>query len=73
MTEYRYGWRNKFLTLHAKSLDDFIEVFAHELATLGRWKRQGVTLDPNSPIGDDYAEFVTTDKAFAKLDGWERS
>lgn len=57
--------RNKFLTVEAKSIDDFIEAFEKELLKLKEWKRRGVVLDTNSNISDDYAEFVTSDPIVA--------
>lgn len=67
---YRLLHRNKFLTLEAKSIDDFIETFEKELLKLKEWKRRGVILDPASNTCDDYAEFITNDPEVAKVFGF---
>lgn len=67
---YRLLHRNKFLTLEAKSIDDFIETFEKELLKFEEWKRRGVTLDLASNTCDDYAEFITNDPEVAKAFGF---
>jgi hypothetical protein len=59
-------WRNKFLTLDAKSIDDMIETLSGAADELRQMKADGVTLDPEGGTGDDYAQLTTTDPDVAK-------
>lgn len=59
-------WRNKFLTLDAKNLDDMIETLRHAVETLEAMRADGVILDPEGGAEDDYAYLVTTDPEIAK-------
>jgi hypothetical protein len=59
-------WRNEFLTIDAKSIDDMIEIFSGAADELRRMKADGVTLDPAGGTGDDYAHLTTTDVDVAK-------
>lgn len=68
---YRLLWRNKFLTVDATTIQDFIDVFEHRLAELKSMKAHGINLNPDSGISDDYAEFETDDDAVAKLFDFE--
>ena len=63
---YEYLWRNKFLTLDAKSLDDMIETLRAAVDTLEAMKQAGVTLDPEGGTEDDYARLITTDPKVAE-------
>ncbi len=67
-TKRRYVrlWRNKFLTLEAKSLDDMAAALREASETLSQMLADGVILDPNGGTGDDYAHLVTTDPDIAK-------
>jgi hypothetical protein len=58
-------WRNKFLTLDAKNMDDMISALRDAAATLEAMKADGVTLDPDGGTGDDYAHLITTDPTVA--------
>lgn len=58
-------WRNKFLTLEAKSLDDMIGSLSEACEELRRMKADGVVLDTEGGTADDYAHLVTTDPAVA--------
>jgi hypothetical protein len=62
-------WRNKFLTIHAKSLDEMIASLSAAAAELERMKNDGVTLEPDGGTGDDYAHLVTTDPKVAEKYG----
>ena len=64
-------WRNKFLTLHATTIEDMIEALSTAIATLTAMKDDGVTLDPNGGAADDYARLVTTDAAVAATHGMQ--
>lgn len=63
---YMTIWRNKFLTLDAKSLDEMIETLREAVHTLESMRRDGVTLDPEGGTADDYAALVTEDSEVAK-------
>lgn len=67
-TEKRYVllWRNKFLTLEAKSLDEMIATLDHAVQELRNMKADGVVLDPGGGTADDYAQLVTTDPEVAR-------
>ncbi len=67
-TEKRYVllWRNKFLTLEAKSLDEMIATLDHAVQELRKMKADGVVLDPEGGTADDYAQLVTTDPEVAR-------
>lgn len=59
-------WRNKFLTLEAKSLDDMIKALHVAASTLEAMRADGVALDPEGGTADDYACLVTTDPEVAR-------
>jgi hypothetical protein len=63
-TKKRYvtTWRNKFLTLDAKSLPEMIDLLKGAVATLESMLADGV---------DDYANLVTSDPAVARKHGME--
>jgi hypothetical protein len=67
-TERRYLtlWRNKFLTIDARSIDDMITILGDASATLARMRDDGVILDPQGGTADDYAYLVTTDPDVAR-------
>lgn len=70
-SRYEHLWRNKFLTVEAKTIDNFIAIY-EELASMFRdWKELGIELDPDSGIDDDYAVFVTSDEEIAQREGFE--
>ena len=54
-------WRNKWITNHAGTIDDFIKTFEGLAKMFKEWKEMGIKLNPDSGIGDDYAEFYTDD------------
>jgi hypothetical protein len=58
---YVYSWRNKWVTSNAGSIDDFIKTFEDLAEQFKEWKKMGIKLNPDSGIGDDYAEFYTDD------------
>lgn len=67
-TEKRYVllWRNKFLTLEAKSLDEMIATLDHAVEELRKMRADGVVLDPEGGTANDYAQLVTTDPDVAR-------
>lgn len=64
--KYMLLWRNKFLTLDAKSLDDMIGTLDAAVEQLRRMRADGVVLDPDAGTADDYAHLVTTDPEVAR-------
>ena len=64
-------WRNKFLTVDAKTIDDMITVLQRAAAELKAMLDDGVTLNPNGGTTDDYAYLVTTDPEIARKYGME--
>ncbi len=72
MSRYTMLWRNKFLTIDAKSLHDMIVILKGAVAELEAMRNSGkITLDEDSGIGDDYATLVTTDPKIAEEFGFE--
>lgn len=70
MERYEYLWRNKWITTEARSIDDFIEIYESVTKLFRCWKKDGVQLDLESGIGDDYAIFFTKDSEIAKREGF---
>ena len=62
-------WRNKFLTLDAKSIDNMIDVLGGAVEELRQMKADGVTLDPAGGTADDHAHLVTNDASVAEKYG----
>ncbi len=58
-------WRNKWLTAHAKTIDEMIAALRAATETLEAMRRDGVTLEGDASVGDDYAHLVTTDPEVA--------
>lgn len=65
-TKYIRIWRNKFLTVDATSIDDMVARLEGAAAELRAMKADGVQLDPDGGIGDDYAQFYTNDRVVAE-------
>lgn len=59
-------WRNKWLTSGAKTMDDMIEALRDAAGTLEAMRQDGVFLEVDGAIGDDYAHLVTTNPDVAK-------
>jgi hypothetical protein len=59
-------WRNKFLTLEATSLEEMITSLERAAGTLRAMLADGVRLDPQGGISEDYAYLVTADPEIAK-------
>ncbi|MBX9678988.1 MAG: nucleotidyltransferase family protein [Gemmataceae bacterium] len=64
-------WRNKFLTIDAKSLSEMADTLAAAANQLQQMQADGVTLDPDGGTGDDYAMLVTNDPDVARKYGME--
>ena len=64
--KYLLLWRNKLLTVEAKSLDDMIGMLEAGAEQLRRMRADGVVLDPTRGAADDYAHLVTNDPDVAR-------
>jgi len=58
---YMLTWRNKWITSHASTIDDFINTFEALAKQFRQWKEWGVKLEDDSGVGDDYATFIPDD------------
>jgi PHP family Zn ribbon phosphoesterase len=58
-------WRNKFLTLNAKNIDEMATILRDAAEELARMRADGVILDPDGGTDDDYALLVTEDPDIA--------
>lgn len=65
--QWEFLWRNKWLTAGATSIDDMIKELRRAAKELEQMKRNGVRLDPDSDIGNDYATLITRNRNVAKL------
>ena len=65
-TRFMTLWRNKFLTLEAKTIDGMITSLQEAAATLQAMREDGVVLESPGGTADDYAYLVTTDPAVAR-------
>ena len=65
-TRYVTLWRNKWLTSKAKTIDEMIAMLRDAASTLEAIRRDGVVLEDDGGVGDDYARLVTTDPEIAK-------
>ena len=54
-------WRNKWITSHATTIDDFINMFESLAKKFRQWKEWGIKLYDDGGVGDDYATFITDD------------
>lgn len=69
MSRYIRTWRNKFLTLEAKTLEDMANMLQDAAEELDEMLETGVvTLEGGA--GDDYAMLVTTDPDVARKYGF---
>ena len=59
--KYISTWRNKWITSHAGTIDDFINTFEALAKQFRQWKEWGIKLHDDGGIGDDYATFITDD------------
>jgi hypothetical protein len=60
------SWRNKWLTADAKSIDEMIALLRQAADTLEAMRQDGVVLEVDGGLGDDFARLVTTDPEVAK-------
>jgi hypothetical protein len=66
---YVMTWRNKWLTAEAKSIEDMISLLRVAADHLDQMRKDGMVLDDDGGVGDDYAHLVTTDATVAEKYG----
>jgi len=66
---YVTTWRNKWLAAEAKSIEDMISMLRAAADQLDQMRKDGVVLDDNGAVGDDYAHLVTMDAKVAEKYG----
>ena len=59
-------WRNKWLTAHAGTLEEMISALRAAAALLEETRKDGVMLETDGGVEDDYAHLVTTDPEVAR-------
>ena len=59
-------WRNKWLTADVKSIDEMIAALRQAADALEAMRLDGVVLEDDGGVVDDYAHLVTTDPEAAK-------
>jgi hypothetical protein len=62
-------WRNKWLTVDVKSIEDMIAKLRTAADHLDQMRKDGVFLDDGGGVSDDYARLVTTDPKVAEKYG----
>jgi hypothetical protein len=69
--QYEFTWRNKFLTTEVKTIGEMAQTLEGAAQQLRDMEQDGVTLDPDSDMADDYAMLVTDDPEVAHKYGFE--
>ncbi len=64
MARYTQTVRNKFLTLNATCVDDFIAAYEKAAKEMREWKAAGIQVEPGT-AEDDYDTFFTDDPVVA--------
>jgi len=67
---YELLWRNKYLSTHAESFEDIINALEAAVDQLKEMKATNL-IEYTEGADDDYARFITTDKATAEKYGFE--
>jgi hypothetical protein len=70
-TKYTMTWRNKWITSECKTIEGMIKVYSETAKYFEEMKKNGIKLEKNSGIDDDYAELFTYDEKIAKKFGFE--
>lgn len=70
---YETWWRNKYLTVDAKSIGKMAANLDRAAKSLREMEAAGVKLDRDSGVEDDYATLYTTDAAVAKRFGMQEA
>ena len=63
-------WRNKWLTAEAKSIEEMISGLHSAAEQLDQMRRDGVVIEDNGAMADDYALLVTSDGKVAEKYGF---
>ena len=66
-------WRNKWATANATTLEEMVLLLSADAYALNQMLEDGVILDPDSAIQDDYARLVTNDPKLAEKYGFEKA
>jgi len=66
---YIATWRNKWLSAEAKSIEEMIGLLRAAADRLDQMQKDGVVLENEGGVGDDYARLVTTDRIVAEKYG----
>jgi len=66
---YVTNWRNKWLTAEAKSIEDMIRLLRSAADHLEQMRKDGIVLEDDGGVGDDYARLVTMDPRVAEKYG----
>lgn len=66
---YVTTWRNKWLTADAKTIEDMTNMLRAAADHLDQMRKDGVVLEDNGGVGDDYARLMTTDPKVAEKYG----
>lgn len=67
---YVMTWRNKWLTSGAKSIEEMSTALHAAAEQLDQMRQDGVVIEDNGGIADDYAQLVTTDAKIAEKYGF---
>jgi hypothetical protein len=68
--QYELTWRNKFLTLNAKSIQEMADGLEEAVQQLRAMAAKGVVLEDDGSVADDYAHLTTTDPQVAEEFGF---
>ncbi|MCE9604404.1 MAG: nucleotidyl transferase AbiEii/AbiGii toxin family protein [Planctomycetia bacterium] len=68
---YMTIWRNKWLTSEAKTIDEMIVMLREASNELEAMRAEGVVLDANDGVSDDYAYLYTENKSVADKYGMQ--
>jgi hypothetical protein len=58
-------WRNKWLTSEAKTIEDMVDSLRAAADSLEQMAKDGIVLEDDGAVADDYATLVTTNSAIA--------
>ena len=70
-TVYQTIWRNKFLTSEAETMEEMGKILIDAGKTILEMHADGVELQDEDTLADDYAFFTTTDPIVAEKYGME--
>ena len=67
---YVTTWRNKWLTAKANSMEEMISMLRSAADLLEEMQKDGVVLESDGRVGDDYAQLMTMDPKIAEKYGF---